>query len=99
MGLRIPPFAFTEYGIIMLASILNSERAVRINIQIVRIFIRMREMLDTQKEILKKLELLERKDIEQDDKIMLIFEYLKQFEASKQRELEQKNRTRIGFKP
>jgi len=98
MGLRIPPFAFTEYGIIMLASILNSERAIRVNIKIVRIFIRMREMLETHKEILKKLELLERKDIEQDDKIMLIFEYLKQFEASKQKELEQQNRPRIGFK-
>lgn len=99
MGLRIPPFAFTEHGIIMLASILNSTRAIRVNIQIVRIFIRMREMLETHKEIFKKLEHLERKDIEQDKKIMLIFEYLKQIEASKQQELEQKNRPRIGFKP
>jgi len=49
----------------------------------------MREMLESQKEILKKLEILERKDIEQDDKIMLIFEYLKQLEVSKQQELEQ----------
>lgn len=73
----------------MLASVLNSERAIRTNIQIVRIFIRMREMLESQKEILKKLEILERKDIEQDDKIMLIFEYLKQLEVSKQQELEQ----------
>lgn len=98
MGLRVPPFAFTEHGVIMLASILNSERAIRVNIQIVRIFIRMREMIETHKDILKKLDLLERKDIEQDDKIMLIFEYLKQFEASKQQELEQKNRKPIGFK-
>ncbi len=89
MRLRVPPFAFTEHGIIMLASVLNSERAIRTNIQIVRIFIRMREMLESQKEILKKLEILERKDIEQDDKIMLIFEYLKQLEVSKQQELEQ----------
>lgn len=59
----------------------------------------MREMLETHKEILKKLELLDRKDIDHDDKIMLIFEYLKQFEASKQQELEQINRPRIGFKP
>jgi len=83
----------------MLASILNSKRAIRVNIQIVRIFIRIRKMLETQKEILKKLELLERRDIKQDDKIMLIYEYLKQFEASKQQELERKNRPRIGFKP
>ncbi|MFA5819028.1 MAG: ORF6N domain-containing protein [Bacteroidales bacterium] len=99
MGLRVPPFAFTEHGVIMLASVLNSNRAIRVNIQIVRIFIRMREMLETHKVILEKLDLLERKDIEQDDKIMLIFEYLKQLERAKQQESEQKNRPRIGFKP
>ena len=59
----------------------------------------MREMLETHKEIFKKLAKLERKDMEHDDKIMLIFEYLKQIEGSKQQELEQKNRPRIGFKP
>jgi phage regulator Rha-like protein len=99
MGLRVPPFAFTEHGVIMLASVLSSNRAIRVNIQIVRIFIRMREMLETHKVILEKLDLLQRKDIEQDDKIMLIFEYLKQFELEKQQDLEQKNRPRIGFKP
>jgi phage regulator Rha-like protein len=98
MGLRVPPFAFTEHGVIMLASVLNSERAVRVNIQIVRIFIRMREMIETHKEILKKLDLLERKDIEQDEKIMLIFEYLKQFEAAKQQELEHKSRKPVGYR-
>ena len=55
-------------------------------------------MIETHNEILKKLEYLERKDIEQDEKIMLIFEYLKQLEAIKQQELEQKNRKRIGFR-
>jgi phage regulator Rha-like protein len=98
MGLRVPPFAFTEYGVIMLASILNSERAIQVNIRIVRIFLRMREVIETHTEIFKKLEKLERKDIEQDEKIMVIFEYLKQLEAKKQQEFEQKNRKRIGFK-
>jgi hypothetical protein len=47
----------------------------------------MRTLLATHKDILQKIEQLEKKDIEQDDKIMLIFEYLKQFEQSKQQEL------------
>jgi hypothetical protein len=99
MGLRIPPYAFTEYGVLMLASVLNSERAVQVNIQIVRIFTKMREMLMAHKEIIILLDQIERKLSEHDDKIMLLFEYIKQFEKSKQEELEQKNRPKIGFKP
>jgi hypothetical protein len=98
MGLRIPPFAFTEYGVVMLASVLNSERAIHVNIRIVRIFIHMRQILETHFEILRKLEVLEKNDLEQDERIMLIFEYLKKLEAGKQLEFEQKNRKRIGFK-
>lgn len=98
MGLRIPPFAFTEHGVVMLASVLNSERAIQVNIQIVRIFLRMREIIETHNEILRKLEHLENKDIEQDEKIMLIFEYLKKLEAKNRQEFDQKNRRRIGFK-
>jgi hypothetical protein len=98
MGLRIPPFAFTEHGVIMLAGVLNSDRAIQVNIQIVRIFIRMRGMLETHNVILEKLDLLEKKDTEQDEKIILIFEYLRQLELAKQQESEQKNRPRIGFK-
>lgn len=80
MGLRITPFAFTEYGLLMLASILNSERAIQINIQIVRIFSRMRTMIESHKEILRKPEMLEKKDLELDEKVTLIFEYLKELE-------------------
>ncbi len=83
----------------MLSSVLNSERAIMVNIAIIRIFTKMRELLSTHKEILLKLEQLERKDVEHDDKIMLIFEYLKQFEKAKQQELDQINRPKIGFKP
>ncbi len=97
MGLRKPPLAFTEQGVAMLSSVLNSDRAIMVNIAIIRVFTKMRELLSTHKEILLKLEQLEKKDIEQDDKIMLIFEYLKQFEKAKQEELEFKNRPRIGF--
>jgi len=98
MGLRKPPLAFTEQGVAMLSSVLNSDRAIMVNIHIIRVFTKMRELLQTHKEILQKIDEIERKDIEQDKKIMLIFEYLKQFEASKQQQLEQTNRKRIGFK-
>ncbi|MBT6684903.1 MAG: ORF6N domain-containing protein [Bacteroidetes bacterium] len=97
MGLRKPPLVFTEQGVAMLSSVLNSEAAITVNIQIIRVFTKMRELLETHQEILKKLDELERKGIEHDDKIMLIFEYIKQFEEIKQQELEQKNRKRIGF--
>lgn len=98
MGLRYPPFAFTEHGVLMLASVLNSERAVQVNIRIVRIFTRMREMLLTHRDILEKLSLIEHKIADHDDKILLIFEYLKQLEQDRQQQLEQKERKRIGFK-
>jgi hypothetical protein len=98
MGLRKPPLVFTEQGVAMLSSVLNSDTAIAVNIQIIRVFTKMREMLETHKEILIKLDELERKGIERDEKIMLIFEYIKHFDEVKQQELEYKNRKRIGFK-
>jgi hypothetical protein len=98
-GQRYMPFAFTEHGVLQLANVLRSPRARKMGVRIIEVFVKMREMLSTHKEILQKLEQLEKKNIEQDDKIMLIFEYLKQLEKSKQEELEQKNRPKIGFKP
>lgn len=97
-GVRYAPMAFTEQGVAMLSSVLNSHRAIAVNIQIIHIFTKMRELLSTHKEILTKLEKLEQNDIQQDEKILLIFEYLKQLEKAKLDELEQKNRPRIGFK-
>jgi cell shape-determining protein MreC len=82
----------------MLSSILNNERAISVNIQIIRVFTRMRSMLESHKEILKKLEMLEKKDIELDEKVSIIFEYLKELEQSKQEETDLKRRKRIGFK-
>ncbi|MBU8891302.1 MAG: ORF6N domain-containing protein [Bacteroidales bacterium] len=97
-GIRYMPMAFTEQGAAMLSSVLNNDRAILVNIQIIRVFTRMREMLETHKEILQKLDQLQKKEIEQDEKIMLIFEYLKQLEQVKQEELEQSKRNRIGYK-
>lgn len=77
-GRRTPPYAFTEQGVAMLSSVLNSERAVLVNIHIIRVFTRMREMLLTHKDVLLKLEQLERKVIQHDVDIKLIFGYLKE---------------------
>ena len=56
MGLRKPPLAFTEQGVAMLSSVLNSDQAIMVNIQIIRVFTKMRKLLQTHKEILQKLE-------------------------------------------
>jgi hypothetical protein len=92
------PFVFTEQGVAMLSSVLNSERAIKVNIKIIRVFTRMRTVIESHKEILMKLELLAKKDIELDEKVSLIFDYLKQLEQSKQAEIDFKNRKRMGFK-
>jgi len=69
-----------------------------VNIQIVRVFSKMRQLLASNTEILRKLDQLQKKDIEQDQQLLLIFEYLRQLEQTKQQELEIKDRDRIGFK-
>lgn len=100
MGLRKPPLAFTEQGVAQLSSVLNSETAIEVNIQIIRIFTRMRELLLTHKDILIKLEQMEKKVINQGGKlqkhdrdIRLIFEYLKQLLNPPQ-----EPRPRVGFR-
>ena len=97
-GRRKLPYAFTEHGVLMLSSILNSDRAIKVNIQIMRIYTRIRQMLILHKDILFRLEKIEHKLAGHDDSIMLIFEYLKQLEHANQQEKEYKERKRIGFK-
>ncbi|MBY0433397.1 MAG: ORF6N domain-containing protein [Cyclobacteriaceae bacterium] len=92
-GTRKLPYAFTEQGVAMLSSVLNSERAVLVNIHIIRVFTRMREMLSTHKDVLLKLEQLERKVVKQDDDIKLIFDYLKELLSPKTEPIR-----KIGFK-
>lgn len=83
MGLRKMPNVFTEQGVAMLSSVLNSETAIAVNIQIIRIFTRIREALLTNKDILLKIERLEKKAFHQTEKsnkqesdIQLIFNAL-----------------------
>jgi phage regulator Rha-like protein len=93
MGLRYPPFCFTEQGVAMLSGILNSEIAIQVNIQIIRIFSKMKEALLAHKDILLSIEKLE-KDVKQNKQdIALIFEALKQLLNPPQTK-----RRMIGFK-
>jgi hypothetical protein len=92
------PYVFTEHGAVMLASILNSDRAIIVNIQIVRVFTRMRHLLESHTEILRKLEQIQKKDLDQDQQILLIFKYLKQLEQAKKQQDDQTNRKKIGFR-
>jgi hypothetical protein len=59
MGLRYPPMAFTEHGILMLSSVLNSTRAIQVNIEIMRAFVRLRQMLASNAELSRRLDELE----------------------------------------
>jgi len=97
MGLRKLPYVFTEQGVAMLSSVLNSEHAIKVNIQIIRIFTKMRELIKSHKKILEKLEKIEKNEIKQDEKILLIFKFLKQLEKTKQKEVDFRNRRKIGF--
>ncbi|MDP8298824.1 MAG: ORF6N domain-containing protein [Candidatus Tantalella remota] len=75
MGLRYRPYAFTEQGVAMLSSILNSKRAILVNIQIIRTFARLREMLATHKELRKKIEIMEAK---YDYQFKVVFDAMKE---------------------
>ncbi|HEY0262675.1 MAG TPA: ORF6N domain-containing protein [Chitinophagales bacterium] len=99
-GRRYLPFAFTEQGVAMLSSVLNSATAIHVNIQIIRIFTRMRELLLSNKEILIKLEKIEKKLLKHDaaqqkheEEIQYVFEALKELLNPPQ-----EPRKKIGFK-
>jgi hypothetical protein len=92
-GTRYLPMAFTEQGVAMLSSVLNSSTAIKVNIQIIRIFTRMREMLLNHKDILLKLEKLEKEVTENKKDITLIFQVLKKLLTTPQ-----ERRRKIGFK-
>jgi phage regulator Rha-like protein len=90
---KYPPYAFTEHGILMLSSVLRSERADKVNMLIIDTFVKLNEMLLTHKDILLKLEEMEKRVAGQDEKVLMIFNYLKQF--IKEQETPRKQ---IGFK-
>jgi hypothetical protein len=99
MGLRYAPFAFTEDGVAQLSTVLSSEVAIKVNVQIIRMFSRLRKVALAHSEIFLKLERIEKLGLKHDKQIELIFEYLKQFEKARKEEIEFENRPRIGFRP
>ncbi len=87
--------AFTEQGIAMLSSVLNSERAIEVNIQIMRTFTKLREMMLSHKDLQHKIEALERKYREHDENFKVVFDAIRQFLEPPP----EKSKGQIGFKP
>lgn len=88
------PHVFTEQGVAMLSSVLRSKRAIQVNIAIMRVFVRLKEIVSTHKELAYKLNELERKIEKHDEEICSIFEAIRQLMAPPE-----KKRRIIGFKP
>ena len=93
------PYAFTEHGILMLSSVLKSKRADKVNMLIIDTFVKIRELVFLNKDVVHQLEQVQNRLTRHDSQIKIILEYLNQIEKAKETELEQKNRSRIGFKP
>ena len=94
MSFRIPPYCFTEQGVTMLSCILNSTRAINVNIQIIRIFTKLREVILTNNDILLQIEKMERVLLGHDQQLIQIFKYLKELLNPVY-----PPRDKIGFKP
>ena len=92
-GRRTLPYVFTEQGVAMLSSVLNSNVAINVNIQIIRVFTKMREMLLTHRDLLFQMEEIKKTISGQDEKIELIFNYLQQFIKE-----QETTRVPIGFR-
>ena len=91
-GRRIPPYVFTEQGVAMLSTVLNSETAIHVNIGIMRAFVRMREMLLNNAKMAEKLKEIEDRMDSQEMNTIIIMDKLRAMTATKQK----KNR-KIGF--
>jgi hypothetical protein len=85
------PYAFTEQGVAMLSSVLNSDRAIEVNIAIMRAFVRLREMLASNKDLARKLDALEKK---YDAQFRVVFDAIRQLMAPP---TEDQKKRRIGF--
>jgi len=88
-GVRTPPYAFTEQGVAMLSSVLNSDRAVQVNIEIMRAFVRLRQLLASNADLARKLETLEKK---YDAQFKVVFDAIRQLMSPPA-----KPRREIGF--
>jgi len=94
-GRRKPPNVFTEHGVLMLSSVLNSDKAINVNIQIMRIFTKIREMLTENLGIKLEIEEIKKKIANQDKNIELVFTYLDELIEKHEKS---KSRRQIGYK-
>ena len=94
-GTRKLPFVFTEQGVAMLLGILNSDRAIAVNIQIMRIFTRVRQMLTDNTELRLDIEKIKKKLDNQDKNMEIVFRYLDELLEKKENTVP---RTKIGYK-
>jgi len=94
-GVRYTPMVFTEQGVAMLSSVLNSEKAISVNIQIIRIFTRIRQMLSDNTELRLGIEELRKKTDNNTKNIEVVFKYLDELLDKKEKE---KPRVLIGYK-
>ncbi|MCP4264654.1 MAG: ORF6N domain-containing protein [Candidatus Brocadiaceae bacterium] len=92
-GRRYLPYAFTEHGILMLSSTLNSKKAIQVNVQIMRTFIKLREMMLSYKDLQKKIEAMERRHDKHDEHFQLVFKTIKEMLNP-----QIKKKGKIGFK-
>ena len=90
------PYVFTEHGAVMLASVLNSDKAIEANIQIVRVFTHIRQMLSDNTELRLEIEYIKKKVINHDKNIELVFQYLD--ELLEKQEQRKPSKNPIGFK-
>jgi hypothetical protein len=88
----VHPYVFTEQGVAMLSSVLHSKKAIQVNVAVMRVFVKLREMIATHKELMYKLGDLERKIGRHDEQIRSIFEAIRQLMAVPERP-----KRRIGF--
>ena len=88
---RAPPYAFTEQGVAMLSSVLRSKRAIQVNIEIMRAFVRLRQILASNKELAKRLDALEKK---YDAQFKVVFDAIRQLMAPPE---QKPPKRRIGF--
>jgi len=95
-GTRKHPYAFTEQGVAMLSGILNSERAITVNIQILRIFTRIRQFLSDNTELRLEIEKIKKKLENQDKNMEVVFQYLDELLDKKDKP--QEERAKIGYK-
>jgi len=91
-GIRYLPYVFTEHGVAMLSSVLNSDKAMEANIFIIREFVKLREMISTHKDVQKKLKNIEDKLNVNDEKIIQIIRIINQITAH-----QEKPQRKLGF--